>query len=33
MVVSRDRQGSYAEGIRCATPEAVQVANRFQGNN
>jgi transposase len=29
MVVSRDRQGSYAEGTRCAVPEAVQIADRF----
>jgi transposase len=29
MVVSRDRQGSYAEGTRCAAPEAVQIADRF----
>src|SRR5260370_22839783 len=29
MVVSRDRQGSYAEGTRCAAPEAVQIADPF----
>jgi transposase len=29
MMVSRDRQGSYAQGTRCATPEAVQIADRF----
>ena len=29
MVVSRDRQGVYAEGTRCGAPKAVRIADRF----